>query len=404
MNQKFKTIGLPLLILILAIAAAMVAISSKQAPEKQEIKEKPFLVNAEAVRFQDLNFTVVSQGTVRPLVQTVLSAQVSGKVVDVADAFIAGGMFQQGEILVQLERADYLTDLQTAEAELARAKAALEEEQARGKVAAEEWRLVKNSVAPELGLRKPQLAKEMANVRAADANLARAKRNLARTTIVAPYDGLVKQKQVDIGQFVGTGAQLGTIYGTEIAEVRMPLSDDDLAFLDDVRSGPEDAPAQVILSANVGGKMQTWQAIIARDEGVVDEQSRVVYVVARVLDPYQRKAESPGAKLKFGRFVRAEIQGSRAENLVVLPRSVLRMDGSILTVDASRKLHIKTVTVQRTDSDYVYISDGITAQDLVITSAVPNPVENMAVRLPEDPIDEAPSESSLVASAHESGE
>ena len=401
MNTKLKRIGVPLVILMTALAAAGLLVGSKKPPEKQEVKDKPFLVNAIPVEIKDLNYTVSSQGTVRPLVQTVLSAQVSGKVTAVSEAFIAGGMFYKGEVLVQLEKADYLTDLQAAEAELARANAALEEEQARGKVAAEEWRQVKNSVAPELGLRKPQLAKEMANVRAAEANLARAKRNLARTTITAPYDGLVKQKQVDIGQFVGTGAQLGTIYGTDIAEVRLPLSDDQLAFLDPAQNGS----ANVSLSATVGGKTQHWQAVLARDEGVVDEQSRVIYVIARVADPYQRKTSASSVPLKFGRFVKADIEGARGENLIVLPRSVLSMDGTLLTVDDQRKLHIKTVTVQRTDNHYVYISDGLSADDLVITSAVPNPVEDMAVRLPQDDPEEVQSESqgTLVASTESEG-
>ena len=382
MKSALVKAGLPLLIVIVAIVVAAGMIMSKKPPEKNEVEQKAFLVNASPVEMQDLNFVVKSQGTVQPKIETVLSAQVSGKVVSVSDAFIEGGMFLKGDVLMQLEQDDFITDLKSAEAELARATAALEEEQARGKVAAEEWRTVKTSVAPELGLRKPQLAKEMANVRAAEAQLERAKRNLQRTTITAPYDGLVKSRNVDLGQFVSTGSQIGMIYSTGKAEVRMPLSDNDLAYLQ--LPGQSEGDIAVTLRAKVAGKEVSWQGVLARDEGVLDSQRRVIYAIAEVADPYLRTNGLHNVQLKFGRFVQAEIVGNRGENIVVLPRNVLRLDGTVLIVDPQRKLTIRSVQVQRADEKFVYINSGLEAGELVVTSAVPNPYDGMLVRLPED--------------------
>ncbi len=291
-------------------------------------------------------------------------------------------MFAKGDVLVELEKYDYQTDLKLAEAELARAQAALEEEQARGKVAAEEWRSVNTGVAPELGLRKPQLAKEIANVRGAEAQLERAKRNLARTTIRAPYDGLVKAKQVDLGQFITVGSQLGLVYSTEVAEVRMPLTDNDLAYLQLSDDG-EHQP-QVTLTAKVAGRKSKWNGKLVRNEGVVDQQQRVIYAIAEIDDPYLRKPNASGNRLKFGRFVQAEIVGDRGEDLVVLPRSVLRLDGTVLVVDPDRVLRIKAVEVQRADEKYAYISSGLQSGELVATSAIPNPFDGMKVRLAGD--------------------
>lgn len=374
--------GLPLGIILIAVGFAAVMVMSKKPPEKVVVEEKAFLVSAEPVSLEDLNFVVKSQGTVMPRVETVLSAQVSGKVESVADAFIAGGMFKKGDVLVQLEQADYVTDLKSAEAELARAQAALEEEQARGKVAAEEWRSVNNTVAPELGLRKPQLAKEMANVRAAEAQRERAQRNLERSTIRAPYDGLVKAKNVDLGQFVATGSQLGTVYSTEVADIRMPLSDHDLAYLELPSNGQGDN--HVALTARVAGKNVQWQGKLVRSEGVLDAQRRVIYAVAEVKDPYLRQSGAQGTQLKFGRFVQAEIVGNRGENMVVLPRNLLRLDGTVLVVSDDRKLSIREVQVQRADAQYVYISGGLESGELVASSAIPNAYNGMSVRLPGD--------------------
>lgn len=382
MKGRLVQAGLPLVIILIAVAVAAVMILSKKPPEKVEAVEKAFLVSAEPAIMEDLNFVVKSQGTVMPKVETIMSAQVTGRVVKVADEFIAGGMFKQGDLLIQLEKDDYITDLKSAEAELARAVAALEEEQARGKVAAEEWRTIKGSIATELGLRKPQLAKEMANVSAAEAQVERAKRNLERTTVKAPYDGLVKSKQVDLGQYVTAGSQVGTLYSTDVAEVRMPLSDNDLAYLELPTSTV--SQNQVSLYSRVAGKNVQWQGKLARNEGVLDAQRRVIYAVAEISDPYLRAPSAVGVPLKFGRFVQAEIIGNRGENMVVLPRNLLRLDGTVIVVDEDRKLRIRNVEVHRADANFVYISGGLVAGELVASSAIPNAYDGMAVRLPGD--------------------
>ncbi len=380
MAGKATKILLPIGIISIAIGVMMALKASHKPPEKAPVEEKAFLVEVQQVSFEDLNFVVDSQGTVEPRVATSLSSQVSGRISQVADVFIEGGMFRKGEVLVQLEDFDYATEYKLAEAELARAQAALEEEIARGKVAEEEWRSVKSGPAPELGLRKPQLAKEKANLIAAQAQLERAKRNLERTRITAPYDGIVKTKSVDLGQYVTPGKELGVIYNTNVAQVRMPLSDNDLAYLNlNQKNQPK-----VTLTAKVAGKNATWQGSLTRDEGVLDAQRRVIYAVAEVSDPYLREQGSSGEPLKFGRFVQAKIIGQRAEDIIVLPRNILRLDGTILVVDDDNKLVIKEVEVQRADEDYVYISAGLRAGDRVVTSAVPNPYEGMQVRLAED--------------------
>lgn len=379
MKNGYKKVAIPLVIIGIALAIFWVMVQSRQPPEKTEEQEKAFLVNAIAVSKEDLTFLVKSQGSVSPKIQTVLSAQVSGKIVAVADAFIEGGMFNTGDILVQLEPADYQTDLKLAEAELAGAQAALDEEQARGKVAAQEWKSVNNGPAPELGLRKPQLAKELANVRAAEAQVERARRNLERTSIRAPYNGLVKAKNADIGQFINIGSQLGTIYATDVAEVRMPLSDNDLAYLQLPTN--KQNQANVNLHTNIAGKEVRWQATLVRNEGVLDEKNRVVYTIAQVQDPYKRQENAQGIPLKFGRFVQADISGNQAQDLVVLPRNVLRLDGTVLVVDEDRVLRIRKVELQRADEYNIYISSGLSDGELVVNSAIPNPYDGMAVRL-----------------------
>lgn len=378
MSSGFKKAGIPVLILIGAIVVMVVLISMKEQPEKEEVIERDFLVDAKPIELKSVEFLVYSQGSVQAKNKTILSSQVSGRVTAISDKFVEGGFFKKGDVLVELETNDYQTDLLLAEAELARAQASFDEEKARGKVAAEEWRSFNNGTPPELGLRKPQLAREEASVQAAKANLQRAQRNLDRTKIRAPYDGLVKSRNIDLGQFITLGSQLGEVYSTDVAEVRLPLTDDDVAFLTDLNT---DTP-QVTLSAEVAGKTIKWQGRLVRDEAVLDSKSRVIYGVVEVKDPYQLQLQKQkkGMALRFGRFVNATITGITADNIVVLPRNVLRLDGTILSVDDDKKIRINFVTVQRADEDFVYISEGLDPQELVVVSALPNPYEGMPVR------------------------
>ncbi|WP_102795211.1 efflux RND transporter periplasmic adaptor subunit [Bowmanella denitrificans] len=381
MSSRLKKVVLPIGIILLAGVVAAIMIFSRKPPAKVAHETQAFLVEVIQVSKRDVDFQVKSQGTVIPRTQTMLSSQVSGKIVELSADFIEGGLFNKGDVLIKLEQADHLTELKSAEAQLASAKAALQEEQARGKVAAEDWKTVKNSIAPELGLRKPQLQKEKANVLAAEAQLERAQRNLERTLIRAPYDGLVKSKTVDIGQFVGVGTQLGVIYGTDVAEVRLPLSDNDLAYL--ALPSHQDV-SEVSLTSVVAGQPLSWEAKLVRSEGVLDPQSRVIYAVAEVSDPYLRKQEQHAAALKFGRFVSATIRGNHARDLVVLPRHVLRLDGTVLVVDQELKLQIRPVNIVRADERHVYIDNGLQEGEKVTVSAVPNPVNGMPVRLNSD--------------------
>mgnify|MGYP001038930819 CR=1 FL=1 len=376
MSSRTTRTLIPLGIIVLAVIATVALIALKPEPEKKEVDVKAFLVDAKPIFYEDVEFLVYSQGSVQPKNKTTLSTQVSGRVIAINDAFNEGGFFEKGEVLVELESDDYQTDLLLAEAELARAQASLDEEIARGQVAEREWASVNSGARPQLGLRKPQLAREQANLKAASANLERAKRNFERTKIRAPYDGLVKSRTVDLGQFMTMGSQIGEVFSTGVAEVRLPLTDNDVSFLGDLRT----EQPQVTVAADVAGKRHFWQGKLVRDESVLDEARRVIYGVVEITDPYNLKGETHSSALKFGRFVSATISGVTAENIAKLPRFVMRLDGTVLTVDEDRKLQINSVDVVRADEDFVYIGNGLPSNHQVVMSAVSTPYNGMPVR------------------------
>ncbi|WP_298440586.1 efflux RND transporter periplasmic adaptor subunit [uncultured Ferrimonas sp.] len=332
------------------VTVVLIAVLLQQfAPEKEEKAPKEVLpiVEAVAVEQQSYQLTLRSYGVVEPKRQTQLVAEVSGRLVQLAPEFVVGQQVKQGQLLAQIEPADYRADLIQAQANLAQAKAQLQEEVARGQVAKAEWRGVIEGIPPELGLRKPQLAKEQANVRSAEATLARAKRNLERTDIRAPFDGIISQRSVDLGQYINVSLNLGVIKGTDMAQIRLPVAPAELAFLDNAEQG------HVRLSHQYGDKVLHWNAQLVRSEGVINPDNRMIYLVAEMADPYNLNGQQPQA-LQYGAFVNAEIDGIELAGLVNLPRHAVRSE-RITVIKPDNTVELRAVEVVRADLEQVYI-------------------------------------------------
>lgn len=381
MSSFFVKVILPVVVVVVAIAGAVGLSKMRQPPEKNDESRPAILVNAVAINPDNIVYQIKSQGMVTPKLETSLVSEVNGRVVEVAEQFVAGGFFNKGDLLVRVEQSDYLTNVKAAQAALANAQAMLAEEKARVRVAEEEWRSFTDGTAPALGLRQPQLASALASVQSAEAELERAKRDLARTEIRAPYDGMVRSRAANIGQFISRGSVLGSIVGTDVAEIRLPLTDIDMAFL--TMPGAMDTEANTVtLTSTVAGQQLTWPAKLVRTEGILDERSRVIYVVAEVTDPYQRQERGQNQPvLNFGRFVGATITGTQAEQIVKVERHLLLPGNQVLVVDKDNTLQFRQVTVDRATSEFAYIQAGLEPTDKLALSAISNPLAGTVVRV-----------------------
>jgi RND family efflux transporter MFP subunit len=384
--RNFLRYSLPLGLILVSIilVVALVAISKGKRPEIKDTSKQAVLVEASPAEVVSLHLSVSSQGSVKPRTETTLVAEVPGKIVSVSPNFIAGGFFRAGEILLQIDPSDYQTGLLRAQANLASRQAQYADQKARSEQALKDWtNLGRQGEPSDLTLRKPQLAEALAGVQAAEAELQEAQRDLERTRINVPYDGLVRAKQVDIGQFVSPGTPLGVTFSINTAEIRLPLSASDIEFLDLPSATRLDKAHRipVILSAENAGMSDRWQAEIVRTEGVVDETSRVVYAVAELVDPYGVLGQSRQPELRMGTFVKADIQGLRVENAVLLPRSVLRADNTVLIANEDNRLEIRPVTVVRAEPRKVYISGGIAQGDMVVTTAIDAPIPGILLTI-----------------------
>ena len=240
-----------------------------------------------------------------------------------------------------------------------------------------------------------ELASAAAALATAKAEVVRAERNLERTYIRVPYEGMVKTKEADLGQFVNAGSRLGLVFATDFAEVRLPLTDQDLAFVDlpsagEITESGVAAGPHVKLTAVQKGQIATWDAQIVRSEGIVDELSRVTYAVARVDDPY--RLHQAGVSLPIGTFVGASISGTTVANVIRVPRSTIRGANELIFVDDDNRLEIRPVELIRTDAEHGYIGGGAVAGERIVLSAMEAPSNGMLVRSTDRPDPEPDSE------------
>jgi RND family efflux transporter MFP subunit len=388
MNISRKVL-VPLIIVALG-AIGLTLLSSLKRPAEQKVKiDKTPVVDVYTVEVQPYQLTIESQGVSEPLSRTQLIANVSGIVLSYNTAFNAGGMVTQGDVLVEIEKLDYLSALKTAAANLARAKAGYAEEQARAKIAADEWaRQGRSKTAPVLGLRKPQLAREKANVLSAEAAVDSAKRNLKRTTIVAPYNAIVGQRNIDIGQLVAVNSSLGEIMATDIAEIRLPISLEDYSRLnvDNNQKNTVAPEKRVMLRAQMGEFTHTWPGTIVRDEGVINTNNRLLYLVARVADPYGVNNDPDDvnskrtAPLRFGSFLQAQIQGPIIEGVSKIPKSSLVRDESLFVINSDSELVKTAVSIVGEEGQYVYVSSALASGDQVLNTPILQAIPGMKVK------------------------
>ena len=381
-------IVLPVTVIVAAAIGAITMILLKPEVETRRPDIRPPIVRVAKVEIADVALVVGSQGTVSPRTESQLVPEVPGRVIWVSPSLVSGGFFETGETVLKIDPHDYRQFVVTAEAEVARAKLGLELEEAEAALAAKEWQDLGEGEADPLTLRQPQLVDARAALAAAEANLEKRRRDLDRTRIRAPYAGRVRQENVDIGQFVTTGSPLATIYAIDKAEIRLPLPDNELAYLElpliyrgqqGKRLGPK-----VLLRAKFAGADFEWQGRIVRTEGEIDRTSRMVHAVAEVPNPYGRTEDRERPPLAVGMFVEAEIEGVVAEDVAVLPRAALRNDGRVLVIDSSNQLRFREVDVFRQTNTEVVIRSGLESGEKVLLSPLGAVTDGMEVRIAPD--------------------
>jgi len=383
MIKRFVKFVLPLLVLAAAILAFMQMGKLKPKPEvKNEPPRAAPVVTATAIQ-RDVALNVTSQGEVRPRNEINFAAQVGGKISYISPNFIEGGQIKRGETLLKIESTEYDLRVTQALANVAQAETSLTRELSEAEIARQDWEDLGAGQASALTLRQPQVAEARARVAATMAALDEAKLSQGRTVIRAPFNGRVREKLVDRGEYVTPGLKLGRIYGIETVDVKLPLTDDDLARIGlgiGFQQTAQNPGPEVVFTANVAGKQQEWRGTLVRTDSSYDAATRVLFGYAEVKDPYGKGA-SNGTPLASGLFVTAKIAGRDVESSIVVPRNALRGTDKVFIANDNGTLSIRDVTVASSERDRVVVVAGLSAGEQVITSPVRSVAEGMKVEI-----------------------
>lgn len=389
--RKTLKFVLPVAVIALALLSAKLINANKPEPRTRDTEATLAVVDATRLTATSYPVVIRSQGTVQPTLANTLVPAVAGTVVSISDNFVVGGEFSQGDLLLQIDQKDYEIALRQAQANLAQVDAQLKEEIARADQARAEWRSMGRSGSPSpLTLREPQLAAARANRDGAQAQVEQAELELERTFVIAPYDGIVTERQVDPGQFVSRGSPVGSIHSRHAVDVRLPLNNRQLTYLQIPTNGSSatfDSP-NVELRARIGNTEQLWTGSLIRAEGI-DATTQQLNVIARIEDP-NTQGTSP---LRVGQFVHALIEGDVLEDVFVIPRTALREEREVLVVDDNDEIQRRQVTIAWADDQVAAITDGLVEGDLLVLTPLGAVSDGTPVRATIDGVAPAPLES-----------
>jgi RND family efflux transporter MFP subunit len=371
MNDRTRIL-LPVAIFGVLLTVAIVI--RMNPPESQE--RRSFggpVMTVETLVAQPVEYKVMleSYGTVQPRTQSVLISQVGGQIIAVDENVRDGGFFEKGDALVEIDARDYAADVRIAQAALADAESALAEAEARTNQAREDWeRLGNEGEAPDLVLRIPQLDAARARVASAESALAKAGLDFERTRIVAPFAGRILKKFVDVGQVVPPNSQIAEIYATDYVEIRLPLRNRDLPYIDlpeayrfaDMSTADM---GQVIIESDLVGD-ESWDAALVRTESAIDDVARQLHVIAQIDDPFGRGSEGR-TPLKIGQYVTAKLEGKTLDGAIVIPNNTIYQGTYVYTV-ADGVLRRRNIDIDWQNDVEAVIGSGLDAGDqLVIT-------------------------------------
>ncbi len=372
----------------LILVAVGVKLNPPEAPKRSDFGGPQMSVETKSVEQHPYTVHLQSYGTVQPRTQSMLIAQVGGQIVSINPNVRDGGFFEQGDVLVSIDPRDYEADVRIASGSLMDSRQALVEAEARTEQAREDWARLGNSGEPsDLVLRLPQLEAARARVTSAEASLQKSRLDLERTKIEAPFAGRVLRKFVDVGQVVSTNTELAEIYATDSVEIRLPIRNRDLAYIDlpeayRYTEANDGNGAKVEIISQLGDDA-VWNAELVRTEGAIDETARQLHVIAMIENPFDR-AVGDRVPLKIGQYVTAKLAGKTLSDAVVIPNNTIYQGTYVYVVEAGI-LQRRNIEIAWQNDDDALVSAGLKAGDELVTTALGQVTSGIRVSVVGEP-------------------
>lgn len=358
----------PIFILSVAVVVSYILwLLGQVQPDPVEDAPAPDVI-VQILTPEDIQVTINSTGTTKPLTQTVLNAEVGGEVIYRSKKFSEGSSVLAGEILAKIDDTDLQLQYKSALLQLANAEVQYSLQVAESEVAKEAWDKLGKGKGSDLALKKPQLKQTEALMEVAKAQVNSAKKKLNKTEIVAPYAGRIQSSNIDIGTTIVPGQPLGAMYTSSEIEVTLSVKDNDLQFLSIPMDGRKLNPseqAKVSIKSFYKGRNQTWEGKLERVDGVIDPITRMINLIAVFKNDF---IETDKPSLPIGLFVEAQIDGIILKNVFRVPVNAISENNEVFIVDKNNQLQSRSILVLKKYNEFVIAKDNLKAGErLVIT-------------------------------------
>lgn len=377
-------VAIPGLLVVSALLCAGAFVALRPKATKADAALIPTRVEVIEAVSADAIARLYATGVVEASRRVTVLPEVSGRITWVSDAAMPGGLLAEGEALARIDSRDYALRVEQAQATVRQAELEVELELGRGEVAKREWALLRSERAPEeapLALRGPQLNTARQALASAQANLKQAEINLSRTRLTAPFNALVLDESIEVGQVVAPGAPLATLIGTDAFWVTVSLPVDELATVVLPTGAQHGSPA--IVRQNLGsGTAVVRRGHVDRLRAQLDPQTRTAQLLVTIDDPL----EAPEGELPLlpGAYVDVILEGRELSDVVRLPRTAIHEGRHVWTVDpASGRdlLSKRTVEIGWREMDDVFVTGGLGSGDRVVVSPISLPIDGMPVEV-----------------------
>lgn len=377
---------IPAGVIFAALAIGLILFASSPEPSRKEPEQHARLVEVVPAERGDFPARVQAWGEVLPAREVSLQPRVSGTVISVADAYDPGRQVKEGELLLRIDPTDYALAVEQRRADLARARARLQQEEGNQRVAQREFELVGGDVSAQekaLMLRKPQLQTARAEVDAAQAALEQARLDLQRTRLKAPFNALVLEATVETGAQVSSNTVVARMAGTDEYRVELSVPVTQLPWIELPRQDGTASTVRLFHDGVWGARHREGRVLRLR--GDLAEPGRMARLLVTIADPLALTEERSGKPpLLLGSFLRAEILGREMEDVVPLDRAWLRAGDRVWVMNEKNELEIRDVKVLFRGSKRVYVREGIKAGERIVTSDIGVPAGGMPLRVNGD--------------------
>lgn len=384
------TIKITVVVLIVGGAMAVYKYQMDTSPKakREPPTRQPKLVRVLPLVKERCPTQVEAMGPVVPARQVTLQPQVSGRIIQISDALIPGGIVHAEEQLIAIDPRDYEVLVRQRQGDVAQARKNLKVEQGNQAVAKQEYELLGEVIADEdreLVLREPQLASAQAALESAQAAQQKAELDLARCTINVPFNAIIQEKLVDLGATVSLNTPLATLTATDEAWIELKVPTSELKWIAIPQKNGEAGSSVKIYNTLAWGPNRFRAGRVVRLYGELESGGKLAQLLVAVDDPFCLKPENHDKpKLLIGSFVNAQIEGRILEDVFAVEWPYLRDNNTAVWVlDDANELDIRPVEVVFAGPEQAFVSEGLTEGELMVVTDIAAPVAGMPLRVAE---------------------